>query len=104
MAALAERVPIRHFIDHGPNIQPAAAADEFLQKVYPALYAKGRHTVVKPGDTIPIDGLDVRVVSAAGQVIQSPVPGAGAPNPYCANFKSTQNPIPARTRSRWAST
>jgi competence protein ComEC len=92
MAALAERVPIRHFIDHGPNIQPAAAADEFLQKVYPTLYAKGRHTVVKPGDTIPIDGLTVRVVSAAGQVIQSPVPGAGAPNPYCANFKSTQNP------------
>jgi competence protein ComEC len=92
MAALAERVPIRHFIDHGPNMQPAAAADEFLQKVYPALYAKGRHTVVKPGDTIPIDGLVVRVVTAAGQVIQSPVPGAGAPNPYCAAFKSSQNP------------
>ena len=63
MAALAERVPIRHFIDHGPNVQPAAAADEFLQKVYPALYARGRHTVVKPGDTIPIDGLTVRVVT-----------------------------------------
>jgi len=92
MAALAERVPIRHFIDHGPNIQPAAAADEFLQKVYPGLYAKGRHTIVKPGDTIPIEGLGVRVVSAAGQVIQSPVPGAGAPNPYCANFRSSQNP------------
>jgi competence protein ComEC len=92
MAALAERVPIRHFIDHGPNMQPAAATDEFLQKVYPALYAKGRHTVVKPGDTIPIDGLSVRVVSAAGEVIRSAVQGAGAPNPYCANFKSTQNP------------
>jgi competence protein ComEC len=92
MAVLAERVPIRNFIDHGPNIQPAAAVDEFLQKVYPALYAKGRHTVVKPGDTVPIDGLTVRVVSAAGQVIQSPIPGAGGPNPYCANFKSTQNP------------
>src|SRR5918993_3289833 len=92
MAALAERVPIRNFIDHGPNIQPAAAADEFLQKVYPTLYARGRHTVVKPGDTIPIDGLTVRVVSAAGEVLQSPVPGAGAPNPYCANFKSALNP------------
>ena len=92
MAALADRVPIRHFIDHGPNIQPAPAADEFLQKVYPALYAKGRHTVVKPGDTIPIDGLTVRVVSAAGQVIQSPLPGAGGANPYCANFKSALNP------------
>jgi beta-lactamase superfamily II metal-dependent hydrolase len=92
MAALAERVPIRHFIDHGPNIQPAPAVDEFLQQVYPTLYAKGRHTVVKPGDTIPIDGLTVRVVSAAGQVIQSAVAGAGGPNPYCANFKSALNP------------
>jgi beta-lactamase superfamily II metal-dependent hydrolase len=92
MAALAERVPIRHFIDHGPNIQPAAAVDEFLQKVYPTLYAKGRHTVVKPGDMVPIDGLTVRVVSAAGQVIQSPVPGAGTPNPYCASFKPSLNP------------
>ena len=92
MAAVAERVPIRHFIDHGTNIQPAAAADEFLQKVYPTLYAKGRHTVVKPGDTVPIAGLDVRIVSAAGNVIQSPVRGAGAPNPYCAEFKSSLNP------------
>jgi beta-lactamase superfamily II metal-dependent hydrolase len=92
MAALAERVPIRHFIDHGPNVQPAAAADEFLQKVYPTLYAKGRHTVVKPGDTIPLQGVNVRVVSAAGQVIQTPVPGGGAQNPYCASFQSTQNP------------
>src|SRR5687768_11420006 len=92
MAAVAERVPIRNFIDHGPNLQPAAAADEFLQQVYPTLYAKGRHTVVKPGDTIPVEGLTVRVVSAAGEVIQSPVPGAGAPNPYCAGFKSALNP------------
>jgi beta-lactamase superfamily II metal-dependent hydrolase len=92
MAALAERVPIRNFIDHGPNLQPAAAADEFLQKVYPTLYGKGRHTVVKPGDTIPVDGLTVRVVSAAGQVIQTAVPGGGAPNPFCAGFKSSQNP------------
>src|SRR5712671_2766015 len=38
MAELAARMPIRTFIDHGPNVQPAAAADEFLQKVYPQLY------------------------------------------------------------------
>src|SRR2546427_1062507 len=31
MAELAARVPIRDFIDHGPNVQPAAAADGFLQ-------------------------------------------------------------------------
>ncbi len=60
LAELASRIPIRHFIDHGPNIQPNEATDAFLQTTYPALYAKATHTVVKPGDTIPVAGLGVR--------------------------------------------
>ena len=28
---LASRIPIRHFIDHGANIQPAEATDAFLK-------------------------------------------------------------------------
>ena len=90
MAELASRIPIRHFIDHGPNVQPAAATDEFLQKTYPSLYTKAKHTVAKPGDKIAITGLDWRVVSAAGEVIKTSIPaapGAGKPNPYCAGFK-----------------
>src|SRR5271169_4801004 len=39
MAELASRVPIREFIDHGPNVQPGEVADAFLQKTYPKLYA-----------------------------------------------------------------
>src|SRR5712691_9398737 len=35
MAELAKRIPIRHFIDHGPNVQPSPPVDEFLAKVYP---------------------------------------------------------------------
>lgn len=85
MAELASRIAIGHFVDHGPNVQPAAAADAFLQKVYPELYAKGRHTVVRPGDRVAMMGVDVRIVSAAGQVIQTSLPGAGSRNPLCAN-------------------
>ena len=91
MAELASKVTIREFIDHGPNVQPAPAADEFLQKVYPSLYAKAKHNVAKAGDRIPIAGLDVRVVTSAGETIKAPLPGAGAPNPYCANFKAGEN-------------
>jgi competence protein ComEC len=87
MAELASRIPIANFIDHGANIQPAAAADDFLQKVYPTLYAKGKHTVAKPGDKIQVGGLDWRIVSSAGETIKSPLPGGGKPNPYCASFK-----------------
>src|SRR5436309_4758837 len=91
MAELASKVTIREFIDHGPNVQPGAAADEFLQKTYPSLYAKAKHTVAKAGDKISIAGLDVRVVTSAGQTIKAALPGAGGPNPYCANFKPGEN-------------
>jgi competence protein ComEC len=87
MAELAKRIPIRHFIDHGPTIQPTPAFDEFLTKIYPQLYAKAKHTVAKPGDKISVAGLDVQVVTSAGETIKAALPGAGAPNPYCASFK-----------------
>ena len=87
MAELASRVAIRDFIDHGPNVQPGEAADTFLAKVYPQLYAQAKHTVVKAGDRIPVAGVEVRVVTSAGETIKAPLPGAGQPNPYCASFK-----------------
>jgi len=88
MAELVRRVPIRNFVDHGPNVQPAAAADEFLQKVYPTLYASAKHTIVKPGDTLAVAGVDWRIVSAAGNVLTGPLQGAGRANPYCADYKA----------------
>jgi competence protein ComEC len=91
MAELAKRIPIRDFIDHGPNVQPAPAADGFLKDVYPKLYANAKHTVAKVGDKIAVAGLDVTVVSSAGETLKTPLPGAGAPNPYCANFKPGDN-------------
>jgi hypothetical protein len=81
------RIPIRHFVDHGGNVQPGAATDEFLQKVYPAIYAKGTHTVAKPGDKIAVAGLDWRIVASAGEMIKTALPGAGKPNPVCAGYK-----------------
>jgi competence protein ComEC len=88
MAELAARIPIRHFIDHGGNVQPQEGADEFLRSVYPTLYAKGTHTVAKPGDRIAVAGLDWRIVAAGGRHIESSLPGAGKPNPYCAAYKA----------------
>src|SRR5262245_33900911 len=86
MFELAQRIPIRHFIDHGPNVQAGPNTQAFDTN-YPQVYAKARHTVVKPGDRIPMTGVDIRVVSSAGQVLQQSLPGAGARNPVCADFK-----------------
>jgi competence protein ComEC len=87
MSEVASRIPIKHFVDHGPNVQPNPATDEFLQKVYPQLYAKAKHTIAKPGDKLELKGLDARIVASAGQMIANALPGAGGKNPYCAAYK-----------------
>ena len=91
MAELAAKIPIGEFIDHGPNVQPGELADQFLKNVYPPLYAKGKHTVAKVGDKLPMTGLDVRVVTSAGETITTSLPGAGKTNPYCGTFKGGDN-------------
>jgi beta-lactamase superfamily II metal-dependent hydrolase len=81
--ALAARMPIGTFVDHGANVQ--LANPNYLKNVdaYLALAAKGQRLVVKAGDRIPIKGFDALVVMAAGKAIAEPLPGAGQPNPAC---------------------
>jgi beta-lactamase superfamily II metal-dependent hydrolase len=86
MAEFASRIPIRNFIDHGPNVQPNPVVDSFLQ-TYPEIYGKGKHMVAKPGDKLAVTGLDWQLVSSAGEVISKPLAGGGAANPYCADSK-----------------
>jgi competence protein ComEC len=90
MAELAKRIPVSNYVDHGPNIQPQPAFDEFFTKALPELYAKAKHTIAKPGDVVPVAGLDWRIVSSAGQVLKTPLagaPGVGTANASCASFK-----------------
>ena len=68
-------------------MQSQPASDVFLKDTYPELYGKAKRTIAKPGDRIPIAGLDWRIVTSAGQAIKTPLPGAGQPNPYCATYK-----------------
>jgi beta-lactamase superfamily II metal-dependent hydrolase len=84
MSELAGRIPIGSFIDHGANVQANAATDEFLANVYPKLHASAAHTVVEPGDRVPLRGVEVRIVASAGQSTRDALPGAGRANPLCA--------------------
>lgn len=86
MTELASRIPIGHFIDHGPDVQDNATTTAFLEGAYRDLYSGARHTVAAPGDAVPLAGVEVRVLTSAGAVVQQPLPGAGEPNPYCADF------------------
>jgi beta-lactamase superfamily II metal-dependent hydrolase len=94
LTELASRMPIRHFIDHGPTVQKGAASEEYLRTTYPALYAKAKRTVVKPGDTIAMAGLDVRVVTSNGAVIRTPLTGAGDANALCGAPITEHNAVP----------
>ena len=87
LAELASRIEVKQFIDHGGDVQHNPQVDQFLDNVYPTLYKDRTHTIAKAGDKIPVAGLDWRVVSAGGGLINTPLPGAGAPNPYCSNDK-----------------
>ena len=94
LAELASRIPIRHFIDHGPNAPDDfahASADEFLQTTYPSLYARATHTVAKAGDRILVAGVDVLVVTSAGDTIRTALRGAGRANASCAAFTAGEN-------------
>ena len=91
MAELATRIPIKEFIDHGPTVEPNATPTvAFLKDVYPALYAKGTHTIAKPGTRVSVSDVDIRIVTAATQVLKSQLAGAGRPNPFCAAYTPQQ--------------
>jgi beta-lactamase superfamily II metal-dependent hydrolase len=72
------------FFDHGdmdPKWETNATGGP-RWNAYAAI-AAGRRTIVNPGDTIPLAGVRVDVVSSHGEVIQKPINGGGAKNAYC---------------------
>ena len=104
LVELAKRVPVGAFVDHGPTLEGPNVTQvppgpdgipvtkpreqvEGFQAAYADLYTKAKHIVVKPGDSLPITGVEWRIATSAGQVLKTPaLPGGGKPNPYCANF------------------
>ena len=87
---LISKFPVKHIVDHGAmeaNKPPSAQ-----YKAYAAVRDTADHIAVTAGDRIPIKGVDVLVVTAAGKLIKKPLKGAGTPNPVCA----TTQPEPER--------
>ena len=81
---LAAKVPIGTFIDHGATVEDSA---DPAYTAYLEARKKGKNVQARPGDTVPVAGLKVTVVAAAGETIKSALPGAGLQNPLCAAYK-----------------
>jgi beta-lactamase superfamily II metal-dependent hydrolase len=83
---LAGLIPIKNFVDHGPSMEETRNVPQ-TYAAYLKVRGEGKHILAKPGDKIPVPGLEVQVISSAAETITKPLPGAGAANPLCANFE-----------------
>ena len=82
LLALAERVPVLHFYDHGdPHPDDRIISAEFLA-AYEEL-SRGKRTIVRPGDRVPMDGVDIVTVASNGVFLSDNLPGGGSANPAC---------------------
>ena len=79
---LVERFPVANFIVHGKNTETGKGPGN-LQEAWDRAAAKGTTTIVKPGDSVPLKGLDIKIVSARGELLAQPLPGASGANPLC---------------------
>ena len=83
---IAAKLPIRNFVDHGVDTETDPDS-KVLYNMYSSISAKGDRMTVKPGDTIPLKGLEVQVVAGGGTTISAALPGAGQENPDCASYR-----------------
>lgn len=78
---LAERVTIGEFWDHGDNVRACGANCPGIWGDYLEVAGDSR-TTVAAGDVREIGGVELKFVSADGEVITEPLTD-GAPNPAC---------------------
>ncbi|HTT22512.1 MAG TPA: MBL fold metallo-hydrolase [Candidatus Sulfotelmatobacter sp.] len=79
---LTDGIKVGTFVDHGPNLEDSQVTRTDYAAYEKAIAGHPRVTV-KPGWALPIKGIEVRVLAAAGDSITSPLPGDGEANPYC---------------------
>jgi competence protein ComEC len=87
VSELAQLMTIGVFVDHGA---PSPEAGSNVPETAPAfaVYEKVRatgtaHLMPRPGERLPIAGLETTVVSSAGATLSQPLPGAGGSNALC---------------------
>lgn len=85
LAALADRIDIRRFIDHGDSVDKDTGEGKTLWDTYIATVGDKRRTVTS-GETLELEGVQLVIVSADGKTLGESLPGAGALNPLCTSY------------------
>jgi beta-lactamase superfamily II metal-dependent hydrolase len=84
---LVARIPVGTVIDHGDNRESKDAPTVQVWNAYQKLLTEKKlnRLTLKPGDNLPIRGMQATVVSSDGALIGRPLPGAGQLDPGCDN-------------------
>jgi beta-lactamase superfamily II metal-dependent hydrolase len=88
--ALAKMIPVEKYWDHGDSIETQAPQDAQRWQAYLSVAAGKRHSP-KPGERIPLKGVNVTVVSSNGEVLAKPING-GKPNTALCRDAQQKNP------------
>lgn len=83
---LSQLLPIGTFIDHSAPPAEAEAGVPGTKAVYDGYVARraaGIHLEPKPGDRLPMRGIEATVVSSGGATLTTPLAGAGTSNTAC---------------------
>jgi len=84
-AAIAAKIPVATFIDHGNTVETTADA-KALYDGYLKGRAHGRHMLATPGAKILLGEVEFTIVSAGGAHVTRPLRGSAAPNQLCGSF------------------
>ncbi len=87
MPALVKLMPVGQFMDHGDSVESNIPSQAAAYQAYAKL-AEGKRKILKPGDRIPLNGVNLQVVMSNGEPLATPLKGAGKPNPACADFQA----------------
>ena len=93
LAALSKMIPIGRLFDH--NDVTEKENQEWIDSYRAA--SAGKRTTVKPGDMLPLKGLQALVVSSGEGVLEKVVNGGG-PNPLCADAEQKAPAAPENQR------
>lgn len=98
---LVARIPVGTFLDHGTNRETADKSASAGFAAYQAVLAKGasKHITMKVGDKLPITGIDATVISSDGDLLATPLAGAGQLNPFCQTSEMRPADVTENARS-----
>lgn len=96
VAALADKVPIRRVLDPGPYTPEQNGNREAGFLSYLPIRQNAPVAIAKAGTKVAVAGLEVHIVSSAGELITSPLPGVRrSANSLCANaLRKAQDATP----------